>query len=210
MTTTRSHVLVPNAGTIKLATSQYTDGANVKDDEVSVLGEQHLAAYAAVPGAAANTTTINKHMAQLMAGASLHVYVRWIGIYLLAVAAAATIVEVRLHRLTTAGTGGTAGTQAALDTTDAAAGATSMTMPAVLGTEGAAINSTTMGVIAAAPAAALAEGLLIWSWGNKGDFTRTKAIRIPAGTANGLAVKNATALATATYLVHYVYSEAPY
>lgn len=205
----RTFVLVPSAGTVKLAGNSYTDGADVKVDEVTVLGEQHLPTYAAVPTALSNIGTANKHLAQLMAGVSLNVYVRWIGVYQFAGAAAAQLTEMRLLRLTTAGTTGAAGAVNPLDTTAAAAGATFMTMPTVLGTEGAVLSWFYWGSIAASAAFPIADGSLVWQWPPRDD-PRAQSIRIPAGTTNGIAIKNVTAIATATFAVNMLVSEAPY
>lgn len=186
----------------KLHTFNRTIGANSVEDEVVLLGEQYVTTYSVVPGAVTTTTTLNSHMLQIMAGASLVVYVRRIAIYQLLAAAAYTPAQIQIRRLTTAGTGGTAGTLAAFDSTDAAAGAATMVLPAVKGTEGAVLWDSVMTVQGVAAA-----GLRDLVWEFNADRLRTKAIRIPAGTANGICVKNATAVATSTYIILALISE---
>jgi hypothetical protein len=187
----------------KLHTFNRTIGANSVEDEVILNGEPYLATYGVSPGALATTATANSHMLQIMAGASLHVYVRWIRVYQMVAAGAFTVAQVQVRRLTTAGTGGTAGAQAAFDSGDAAAGATSMTLPTVKGTETVALWDSTMMVTGAAASGTMA---LVWEF--DADRMRTKAIRIPAGTANGICLKNITAVATATFVISALISEA--
>lgn len=193
----------------KLHAFQRTIGANDVQDEVVILGEQYLATYTNDPGASCNTTTINKHLIQVMAGASLNVYIRWIGIYQTTLAGAATLMNFQIRRLTTAGTGGTAATWRPLDSTDTAAGMAAMTMPTALGTEGVSLWSATCPVVAAVPAVPLEDGMLIWQWPPPSTSPLVhKTIRIPAGTTNGICLKNTAALATAAYSVIVIATEA--
>ena len=195
------------AGTL-LHSYTRTVGASTVHNEAVVQGEPHLASYVVQPGAVATAVTANSHMMQLMAGATLHVYIRRITIYQLALAGAATIVNVQIRRLTTAGTGGTSGILNPLEVGDFAAGSTAMTLPTVKGTEGASWVDGTMGVLAAAPTVPIPQGVVIFDW--DADRLRTKSIHIPPGTSNGLCVKNVTALATASYLINMLITEATF
>lgn len=192
----------------KAHTFQRIIGANTVEDEYVIVGEPSLAeGVAATP--AVSTGTANSHLAQLMAGASLNVYVRSIEIYQVGLATVAAIDEIDVFRLSTAGTGGSVVTPLPLDTTDTIT-ATCMTLAAVKGTE------------AANPlyrvSAQFTQTVATQSGGKQGpllamidfDTLRGKALRIPAGTANGIAIKNLTARAAATVLVVIRFTEANY
>lgn len=185
-------------------TFQRVIGANTVEDTVVIQGMPYLATYVTDDGAAMNTTTINKHMFQLMAGASLNVYIWRVSLWVSTLAGAATVMPYQLIRLTTAGSGGTAGSSYTHDTTDAAAGATYMTMPTVLGTETLPLWQDRVVVPTAVPATPGSMKLFDWDW----EKLRSKPLRIAAGTANGICLKNQVALATATYTARITYSEA--
>lgn len=192
----------------KLHTFNRTIGANSVEDEVIVLGEQYLASYGAGTQAQVSVATANSHLFQLMAGASLNVYVREIRVYQAAVATAAAINFLAIFRLTTAGTGGTAITPQPHDTTDAASGAAAMSLPTAKGTEAAAwIDGAEVYWLQTMPTAVEFQPLRAkWTFGEPGS--KLKALRIPAGTANGICVKNLTANAAATCIVVCEFSEA--
>lgn len=184
----------------KAHTFQRVIGANTIEDQMVLHGEQYLAEYVATP-AAVSTATAASHLCQIMAGASFTVYVRSIEIYQVAAATAAAIDEIDIFRLTTAGTGGTAVTPLPLDTTDAASGATCMTLPTVKGTEAAQpiyrVSAQFLQTIATQPGGRQANLIAFFDF----DTLRGKALRIPAGAANGIAVKNITARAAGTVFV---------
>ena len=178
----------------KLHTWNRTIGANSVEDEYVLLGENALASYTIYPlsGAVTSTATANSHLLQIMAGASLKVRIRRIEMYQTVVATTATLMEVRLIRLSTAGTGGTAVTPQPLDQGDAASGATAMVLPTVKGTETSTIGGGAaymMQTIAAS--AAMTEPLLVWDF----DRPRSKPLILSAGTTNGICVKNSAAVA---------------
>lgn len=192
----------------KAHTFQRVIGVNTVEDTVAILGEQYLASYN-VPTAAAGTSaaTAASHLLQIMAGGSLNVYVRAIRIYQLAVATVAAIDAIEIVRLTTAGTGGTAITPAPRDASDAASGATGMTLPTVKGTEGTFVDRATgqwTQTIATQSGGRQAVLVAEFVW----DDLRSKSLRIPAGTTNGIAVKNPTARAAATVIIAAYITEA--
>jgi hypothetical protein len=189
----------------KLHTFQRTIGANAVEDEVILHGEPYLASYIQ-NATAASTATANSHLLQLMAGASLNVYVRQIRCYQTALATTAAIARLQVLRLTTAGTGGTAQSAAqALDTTDAAATATAMTLPTVKGTEAAvSLRGLTGSFIQTVPTGGTSTLIAVFDF----ERFRSKALRIPAGTANGIAVKNLDAVAAATLQIEIDFTEA--
>ena len=183
----------------KLHTVNKTIGANDVHDEVVILGEQSLAEYR-VQTATTLIATSAAHVLQIMAGSSLNVYIRRIAVYQSVLTTTANFAELALFRLTTAGTGGTSVTPRPLDTTAAAAGATAQTLPTAKGTEGVLIE-TQLGYVLQTASASLgvpqANLLAAFSF----DRPRSQGLRIPAGTANGVALKIVTGVAAAQVFV---------
>jgi hypothetical protein len=178
---------------------QRTIGANTVEDQVVIQGNPYLAAYT-VSASGVSVATVDSHTIQVMAGASLNVYILRIRAWQVGLATTAGLVAFRGFRLTTAGTGGSVITPRPLDTTDAAAGATAMTLPSSKGTESTIFGESECYFLQTLPTAVDFKPLLLdWSF----DYLRLKALRIPAGTANGIALKllNGTAAASATVWV---------
>lgn len=174
---------------------QRTIGANTVEDNVVLAGLPYLPTYTAV-FSGISTATSASHIIQLMAGASLNVYVLRIVIDQLALATTAAYNEFRLYRLSTAGTGGSAVTANPFDTTAAAAGAAGMTLPSSKGTEGTLLDVAVPYLMQTA-GASVTRPLPLYSW--QADASGIIApIRIAAGTSNGIAVKNISATAAAT------------
>lgn len=188
-----------------LHTFQRVIGLNTVEDQVVLAGHPYEAAYFIDPGALASTATANSHLIQIMAGAALNVYIHRIVGYMAVVPAATTAIEFQLKRLSTAGTGGTAGVVATIDAGDAAAGATSMVLPTVKGSEGVTLND----VIGVLPAAFPTSGVppIVFDFDYRGQH-HLKVPRIAPGVANGLCVKNLTGLATSTLLIVATITEA--
>ena len=182
-----------------LETFQWVIGANTVERQVIALGEQHLASYVSPFGAnAISVATANSHVGQIMAGASLKVRIRRVEISQIGLATTAAFCQWIIVRLTTAGTGGTATTINPLDPGDAAAGATAMTLPTVKGTEGVTLWSGSSYFIQTAGASTQnAQPMTVIDF----DKLRPKAGVIAAGIANGIAIKNITAIAAATVTV---------
>ena len=192
----------------KAHTFQRTIGANTIEDEVVLIGEQYLATYECTTAAAGTaTTTAASHLLQIMAGASLNVYVRRIQIFQLAVATAAAIDAIEVVRLSSAGTGGTAVTPAPRDTTDSAYSGAAMTLPTGKGTETTFVDRATAQWT---QTIATQTGGMFSSLVAEFDYNtlRSKSLRIPAGTANGIAIKNPTARAGATVIISATLCEA--
>jgi len=199
-----SVVAVTEGAGKKLHTNSRTIGANTVEDEYILNGEPFLATYSTVPGAI-SIATANDHILTINAGASLHVYIRRMEVYQVALATTAAMASFNLLRTTTAApTGGTAQNQLPFDSTDSAAGATSMTLPTVKATEG---NIMWRGSYMMTQTVATAGGSAKMFEVNF-DQLRTKGLRIPAGTTNGMAFKSLTAIAAATIFVNIWYSEA--
>lgn len=173
----------------KAHTWNKTVGGNSVEDEFVLPGEFPLAGYVVAPSGASADTTANSHVLQIMAGSATKVRIRRIRIYEAVVHTTLAYFQYEIWRLTTAGTGGTAVTPRPLDTADAAAGATAMTLPTVKGTEGVQLDSMVLPMEAAVTAGAPA---LKWEWTQHPGMP---PIIIPAGTANGIAIKNVTAQA---------------
>jgi hypothetical protein len=189
----------------KLHTVSATVGANSVHDEIVQLGIPYYSEYRVATGTNyVSMATADSHVAQLMAGASLVVYVTRVRVYQHAVATTAAYATWELFRLTTAGTGGSTFTPSALDSTDAASGAAAMSLPTVKGSIGGIMEQAECYHIQTVGASQNGGTIpLIIDW----DFRvpGRKPVRIPAGTANGVAIqnRNAVAGATATWVVDF-------
>jgi len=198
-----SLVAVTQGSGKNLHTWNRTIGANSVEDEYVLLGENGLASYMIV--AQMSTATADSHLLQIMAGASLKVRVRRIEITQLTLATTVTLMDVALLRLTSAGTGGTAVTPQVLDTADGASGATGMKLPTAKGTEGGNPGRSTMYMMQTlGVSATLGQPGLVWDF----DRPRSKPLVIPAGAANGLAIKNVTAVAAGNVTIQVWIDEA--
>jgi len=203
---TATSVQVNSTGGTRMAANSYTEGGVTVLDEKTINGEQYLPYYAAGSSSGALLTTANDHQLQLMAGASLNLYVRRILVYQVVLATTAAIGLFAVVRLSTAGTGGTALTPVALDTTDSASGATAMAMPTAKGTEGNRVWIGSAGLMQTAPTAGASTLLFDINF----DQLRGKALRVPAGTANGIAFKNLAAFPAASVYVNMWFTEASF
>lgn len=188
-----SYVQVTEGSGRKIRSHQSVDGADTVEQWSVVLGEPFLAQYAVAVSTAVALTAANSHVLQIMAGASLRVGVRRIVVSQIVAATATAQCLFEVRRLTTAGAGGTAWTPNPTDPADAASGATAMTLPTAKGTEGVSLweevallhqTMTTVGI----------NRVLSLDW----TGTRTGALWIAAGTSNGIALKNVTAISPAT------------
>jgi hypothetical protein len=164
----------------------------------SVWMDEHPGAMYFVPtGSGVSLATAASHPIEVMAGASLPLYVRRIVLYQVGLATTASTTDMIVGRLSSAGTGGTVLGVSAIDSTDAAAGMTGMSLPTGKGTEAASsfwrgqvyLNQTL-------PTFAAGEAMKILDLDF--DKLRTKVPRIAAGTSNGIYVKNISAIAAAT------------
>lgn len=199
-----SLVQVTSGAGPKLHTWQRTIGANNVEDEFVIPGEFPYPSYTVVANAVA-AGTANAHLLAINAGASSPVRVRRIWIEQQANATTAALWDLRLYRTTTAPSGGTAITPAKLDPSDAAAGATAMTLPTVKGTESDQLRATIL--IARQAFSATAAGQIDepceWTFGDHA----TKPLVIPAGAANGIAIKTVSAIVGATVTIYVELSE---
>lgn len=188
----------------KLHSYQRVIGTNTVEDEVTLFGEPYVPSYVCSQAGGISTATLDSHIFQLMAGSTLHVYVRRIEIYQASLVTTAALIPFGLYRLTTAGTGGTSVTPRPLDTDDSAAGATGQTLPSSKGTEGVRLLRQHAYLAQTAPVSPAGEASKVLVL----DFPRLigKALRIPAGTTNGIAVKIETAAAGgAVHVAAYLY-----
>lgn len=199
-----SFAVTPGSGA-NLHTVSTSIGGSTVHDQVVKHGEPYLATYIVNAGPV-SIATADSHVLQLMAGGTLNVYLRRLRVTQLGLATTAAIARFDLRRLTTAGTGGGAATVSPVDTTDAAAGATAMTLPTVKGTESTLLDVWGTQVIqtVGTGGAGLNPVLFDYTWDAS---LRTKPFRIAAGTSNGIALKIVSATAAATVLVHVVLAE---
>ena len=200
-----SLVQVTSGGGPKLHTFQRTIGANNVEDEIVIPGLPYFASYT-LPITGISTGTGASHILQIMAGASLAVYVHRITLWQAASATTAAYCEWSLRRLSTAGTGGGAQTPQLLDQTDAASGASGMTLPTVKGAEGQ-VPFRSASYVTQTPGATGVPMLPVFDF-RADENGLYKPIRIPAGAANGLAVRNDTAVAGMTVTGTLIFTEA--
>jgi hypothetical protein len=179
-------------------------GANTVHDEIHKAGLPYLATYMAA-ASTVSTATANSHLIQIMAGSSLNVYVLRIRVWQDVIATTAALVRLGLVRLSTAGTGGTSVTPALLDTSDSASGATAMTLPSSKGTETTFLSVAGVPFVQAVGTTGGPSNELV-DWDFRDGLV--KPIRIPAGTANGLALKNLAAVAGASVAIEVSLLEA--
>lgn len=183
-----------------------TIGANLIQDEFVLPGEYPYASYI-VLGPAVSIATANDHLLCVNAGASLTVRIRRIWLEQSANATAAAIGTIAIFRTTTAApTGGTAVTPAPLDTADAASGAAGRTLPTAKGTESIELIRAAI-AYRQTVAATGAQADDSWEWVQKPG---QKPITIPAGTTNGLVIKNLSAVAGASVNVGMEFVETNY
>ena len=190
-----------NEGTGKrYDTWQATKNAVDLQDQFVIPGVQPYPTYSVVIGNIALATAAS-HLIQVMAGATLVVLVHRIELMELTVPAAVTIGQIQLFRLTAAGTGGGVVTPRPYVTAAAAAGATAMTLPTAKGTEGVQLRERALVYgTAAIPTGELSR----WKWE---QHPNGQPIVIPAGTANGIAIKNVGGLAAATVSMEIEFTE---
>jgi len=186
----------------KLRAYDRSIGGNTVLEEGMFLAEQNMASFTCSPVAGVSIATANDHTFELMAGASLNLYLRRIEVYQLVAATTAAFCQFIVYRITTAGTGGTVQTVTALDNADTA-GATVMTLPTVKGTETFRIWNGTCVVTQTVPVAGGPTKLADIYFDPK-----SKVNRVPAGTANGIALKCITAVAAATVVFNVTWGEA--
>ncbi len=172
-------------------------GANTVLDEFVLPGEFPYPSYIAAPLSSTSVATANDHLLQLMAGSSLNVRIRRIHIEQANNATAAGSSVLEIWRLSSAGSGGTAITPAKLNLADSAAGATAMTQPSAKGTESVMLMRPNLTYRQALPASGtVPDDIFEWV-----ALPNQEPLIIPAGAANGIALKNLTATAGATVAI---------
>lgn len=189
-----SFVTVDEGTARKLDFWQRSIASNTVEQPRGVEAEPYQPTFAVSVTTAISAATANAHLLQIMAGPLNRVGIRRIVIDQVANGTTQqTTLQVR--RLTTAGTGGTSYTPAVYDPTDTT-DVTAMTLPTAKGTEGTVLWNGARLFHATAATVGLNPVLDL-------DFsrTRTKALWIPAGTSNGLCIKNVTGVTSATVFV---------
>jgi hypothetical protein len=179
----------------KLHSWSKTVGANTVHDEFTLPGEYPYAGYFATPAAGVSCAVAGDDIAQIMAGSSLNVRIRRVRVEQAAAITTAAGTPFQLARVTTAGTGGTAITPSKADNADGASGATAASgIPnATHGTIGQIyLNRQLYPVQTAATAGAVEPA---WEWIQQPGM---KPIIIPAGTSNGIVIRNIGARAGLT------------
>lgn len=189
----------------KAHTFQRTIGANTVEDETVIPGEHYLATYILSTSSNVSGATTGDDMIQLMAGASLNLRIRRFRMESAGITAAA-IATFQLARVTSAGTGGTALTPVKFDNADAAAGATGASgVPnATHGTIGSVFWTRTMYPVQTPAAAGGPSPNPGIEWVQQPG---TKPIIVPAGTTNGIVLRNAAGRAGSAYYLEIEFVE---
>lgn len=154
-------------------------------DQFFVHGEQPYATYTAQAVVRANTA--NSHLMFLQGDGTSYVRVRRITVRPANIASAASTLDIRVYRTSTAGSSGTAVSARSFDENDGSWGGTIQTLPTSKGTEGNQLLALRLGVPATAP---LGTGV---EWTEK---ERAKPLVFGNGTANGIAIKNINSMST--------------
>jgi hypothetical protein len=190
----------------KLWGFDWTVGANTVISEAVHLAPFPYPTYSIVAGLV-SAATANDHLICLNAGASLKVRVHRIRLEQHNNATTASISQFQVLRTTTAApTGGTAITPAPFDTGSAAAGATGRSLPTAKGTESTELTRTSL-ILRQAIATAQSQPEELWEWTQS---LNGMPIIIPAGTTNGLVIKNVNANAAATMTAYIEFSESAF
>lgn len=185
----------------KLHTFDRTIGANTVHDEVVLLGEPYVAAYAVATRGVAMPAA-NAHLIEVRAGTTLITRVRRIRVFQWATAAAAATFQAAVIRITTAGTGGTTLTAQPFDTADTAFTGSVMHSPTADGTDGVELIPFFMACTNVVPIKAVEN-----EWVRDFPADGPKAIKIAAGTSNGIAINVLTIGSTALLGVEIVLTE---
>ena len=182
---------------------QRSIASNTTYTQAVALSEPYLPTGLIAVTTAVSLATANSHPIQIMAGPLNRVILRRLKVTLLAGSTTASQQAVfQLLKLTTAGTGGTSYTPRNADPADPAIAATAMTLPSSKGTEGNILWTET-GPVAIASNVAQPPVLDL-------DWTKDLRSRPPtsaAGTGNGFALKNITAVTTGTVHISAEFDE---
>jgi len=201
-----SSVNVTEGSGKRLHTYDRTVSSVLVQDQVILHGHPLEATYT-LRTSTVSVATAESHLFQIMAGSSLNVYVHRIQVFQHVAVTTAAFVSFALLRLTSAGTGGTTAALNVFDTSDATAGATAQVLPTSKGAESTCVWDSyaymmqTVGASTPMPAPMLDVTF---------DSLRTKAIRIAAGTSNGLVLSNRTAAAGGSVSIVAFFTESSY
>lgn len=189
----------------RLQTYDHTVGGTLVQRQAVVLGEQPLESYVLATYTNISTATANSHLVQLMAGAGNRQRIRRIEMYQTVAATTATLMNVQVWRVTTAGTGGSTFVIPPLDASGTAVDGTGMSLPSSKGTEWCIITVGSVYMMQTIAASAqLSQPSLVFDF----DRHRSKPLITNAGTSNGIVVKNTTAVAGASVVFNIWFDEA--
>jgi hypothetical protein len=198
-------IAVNPTGATLLHTGQRTISAAANQEEYNLLADSQFATYS-VPAGGVAATTANSHLLEIMAGASLNVRIKYILVTQFGALAAVNALSLQLWRLTTAGTGGTAITPTKWDNSDSPSGATAMTLPSAKGTEGTQVWQECIWL----GTATIPTANNHFEFPGESRIGEYKPLIIPAGTANGIAIKNVGGIASSSVDITVVFTETTY
>lgn len=142
------------------------------------------------------TTTSASHLMFIMADGTNYTRIKRIYIEQVVGASAATLIQLQVFRLSTAGSGGTTVTARGLDAADTYAG-TIQTLPTVKGTEGVQLLQKRMQLLTTAQVAATTVNPTAWEWLAHEEDGR-KPIVFGTTSTDGIAIKIVTGITTGT------------
>jgi hypothetical protein len=206
MVATAANVQISQGSGTRLATASYLEGGVTVHDEKTILGEQYLPLYGVIGPAVAGLSiaVANDHTIEIMAGATLNLYIRHLLVYQVVAATTAAFAQFQILSLTTAGTGGTVlNAPVRIDNSDAVAGATAMSLPTVKGTESRRLWQGSYMMTQTVPTA----GGQCLMFDIDFDRLRQKSVLVANGVANGICFKNITAVAGAQISVTAYFNE---
>jgi hypothetical protein len=203
-----SSVNVTEGSGKRLHTYDRTISSVLVQEQAVFPAEYPYPSYIVTPAAAVSCAVAGDDIAQVMAGSSLHVRIRRIRVDQYAAITTAALTAFTVYRTTSAGTSGTAITPVKADTADAAAGATAASgVPnASHGTATDALAWRVLLPVQTSATAGMSQGPF-WEWVHTPG---TKGIIIPAGTSNGIVIRNAGARAGLTVTFEIEFTETAY
>lgn len=172
-------------------TISHSIGGTTKEDVVVVRGEAFRAAYSALVTASAVTPSA-AHLLAIEADGTNYIYITHMEMDQVAMAGAATKMQLAGFRTSTAGSGGTASTARPLDTATSAFGGLIRSI-GTKGTEGVQLLQARIDLLATQPTTGINRPLWVWD-----ADELTGPIKIGNAITDGFALKVITGIATAT------------
>jgi hypothetical protein len=174
---------------------QRTRNSTAYENMVVIPGEPAQPTFTALASSIV-TTTGASHLIMLQADGTLYTRIKRIMVEQVVGATTATLAQLQIVRVSTAGTGGSAITARGLDAADSYGG-TIATLPTVKGTEGNILLQKRLQLLTTAQVAATTVNPNSWEWQAMPNHGK-KAITIGPTSTDGIVLKIVTGIATST------------